>query len=120
MWKSRQPARGRVPMSHFPKRQFAAALLGVAALVVALPAAAHAGKLSWLDDLVQDVILEAKTGGKSLVRGGDGARTEIRRAGRLFVTHEADETLEQLVRRSDELVRAGRRVEQPTEALLQA
>ena len=107
-------------MSHFPKRQFAAALLAVTALVVALPGAAHAGKLSWLDDLVQDVILEAKAGGKSLVRGGDGARTEIRGAGRLFVTHEADETLEQLVRRSDELARAGRRVEQPTEALLQA
>jgi hypothetical protein len=107
-------------MSHFPKRQFAAALLAVTALVVGLPAAAHAGKLSWLDDLVQDVIVEAKAGGKSLVRGGDGARTEIRRAGRLFVTHEADETLEQLVRRSDELARAGRRVEQPTEALLQA
>jgi hypothetical protein len=107
-------------MSHFPKRQFAAALLAVTALVVALPGAAHAGKLSWLDDLVQDVIVEAKAGGKSLVRGGDGARTEIRRAGRLFVTHEADETLEQLVRRSDELARAGRRVEQPTEALLQA
>lgn len=107
-------------MSHFPKRQFAAALLAVTALVVALPAAAHAGKLSWLDDLVQEVMLEAKAGGKSLVRGGDGARTEIRSAGRLFVTHEADETLEQLVRRSDELARAGRRVEQPTEALLQA
>jgi hypothetical protein len=107
-------------MSHFPKRQFAAALLAVAALIVALPAAAHAGKLSWLDDLVQDVILEAKAGGKTLVRGGDGARTEIRGAGKLFVTHQADETLEQLVRRSDELARAGRRVEQPTEALLQA
>ena len=53
-------------------------------------------------------------------RGGDGARTEIRRVGRLFVTHEADETLEHLVRRSDELARAGRRLEQPTEALLQA
>ena len=120
MWKSRQPARGRVPMSHFPKRQFAAALLAVTALVVALPAAAQAGKLSWLDDVVQEVIVEAKAGGKSLVRGGDGARTEIRRAGRLFVTHEADEGLEQLVRRSEELARAGRRVEQPAEALLQA
>ena len=43
-------------------------------IVVALPAAAHAGKLSWLDELVQDVILEAKAGGKSLVRGGDGAQ----------------------------------------------
>ena len=57
---------------------------------------------------------------QGLVRGGDGARTEIRGAGRLFLTHDADETLEHLVRRSDELARAGRRVEQPTEALLQA
>ena len=52
-------------MSHFPKRRFAAALVAVAGLVVALPGMAHAGKLSWLDDLVQDVILEAKAGGKS-------------------------------------------------------
>ena len=89
-------------------------------LVLVLPGVASAGKLSWLDDLVQEVIVEAKAGGKGLVRGGDGARTEIRRVGRLFVTHEADETLEQLVRRSDELARAGRRIEQPTEALLQA
>ncbi len=89
-------------------------------LVLVLPGVASAGKLSWLDDVVQEVILEAKAGGKGLVRGGDGARTEIRRVGRLFVTHDADETLEQLVRRSDELARAGRRVEQPTEALLQA
>jgi hypothetical protein len=88
--------------------------------VLVLPGVANAGKLSWLDDLVQEVILEAKAGGKGLVRGGDGARTEIRRIGRLFVTHEADETLEQLVRRSDELARAGRRIEEPTEALLQA
>ena len=58
--------------------------------------------------------------GQGLVRGGDGARTEIRGAGRLFLTHDADETLEHLVRRSDELARAGRRVEQPAEALLQA
>ena len=50
------------------------------------PGVVHAGKLSWLDDLVQEVILEAKAGGKGLVRGGDGARTEIRGAGRLFVT----------------------------------
>ena len=97
-----------------------ARLIATVMLVLVLPGAANAGKLSWLDDLVQDVILEAKAGGKGLVRGGDGARTEIRSVGRLFVTHEADETLEQLVRRSDELARAGRRVEQPAEALLQA
>ena len=114
-------------MSHSPRHRtgWAAAILpahliATVMLVLVLPGAANAGKLSWLDDLVQDVILEAKAGGKGLVRGGDGARTEIRGVGRLFVTHEADETLEQLVRRSDELARAGRRVEQPAEALLQA
>jgi hypothetical protein len=114
-------------MSHSPRHRtgwaaviLPAHLIATVMLVLVLPGAANAGKLSWLDDLVQDVILEAKAGGKGLVRGGDGARTEIRGVGRLFVTHEADETLEQLVRRSDELARAGRRVEQPAEALLQA
>ena len=124
MWNRRQPIQGHVPMTH-SRRGRAVVTTGVralviAALILALPGLAQAGRLSWLDDLVQEVILEAKAGGKSVIRGGDGARTEIRRAGRLFVTHEADETLEQLVRRSDELARAGRRVEQPTEALLQA
>jgi len=101
----------------------AARLAGVVALAVVMlaqPVAVQAGKLSWLDDLVQDVIVEAKAGGKGLIRGGDGARTEIHRAGRLFLTHDADEGLEHLVRRADELARAGRRVEQPAEALLQA
>jgi hypothetical protein len=89
-------------------------------LILGLPGRAWAGKLSWLDDLVQEVIVEAKAGGKSLVRGSDGASAEIRRAGRLFLSHQTDEGLENLVRRSDELARAGRRLEQPSEALLQA
>jgi hypothetical protein len=84
------------------------------------PGYAQAGKMSWLDDVVHEVILETKAAGKRLIRGGDGARMEIQRAGRLFLSHNADETLEHLVRRSDELARAGRRVEQPAEALLQA
>ena len=42
-----------------------------------------------------------------------------RGAGRLFV-HEADEGLEVLAKRSDDLARVGRRVEQPSEALLQS
>jgi hypothetical protein len=113
-------------MSHSPEYHagwaavVSARLIAILMLVLVVPSVANAGKLSWLDDLVQEVILEAKAGGKSVVRGSDGARTEIRGVGRLFVTHEADETLEQLVRRSDELARAGRRIEQPTEALLQA
>jgi hypothetical protein len=94
------------------------------ALVVLLsqPGWVLAGKLSWLDDVVQEVIVEAKAGGKGLVRGagGDGARAEIRGAGRLFRAHHADEGLEYLVRQSEELARAGRRVERPAEALLQA
>jgi hypothetical protein len=97
-----------------------AVIPALALLVLVQPGVVQAGKLSWLDDVVQEVIIEAKAGGKGLVRGSDGARAEIRGAGRLFVTHNADETLEHLVRRSDELARAGRRVEQPAEALLQA
>ncbi len=88
-------------------------------LALVWPAAAQAGKLSWLDDVVQDVMLEAKAGGKRLVRGGDGARTELR-AGRLFLKSQADEGLESLVRGSEELAKAGRRFEQPSEALLKA
>jgi len=100
--------------------RLARAVVPALVLVGLFPEFAQAGKLSWLDDVVQEVIIEAKAGGKRLVRGGDGARTELRGAGRLFLTHDADETLEHLVRRSDELARAGRRVEQPAEALLQA
>jgi len=97
-----------------------AGILTLALVLLGAPGAVRAGKLSWLDDVVQEVIIEAKLGGKGLARGGDGARAEIRGAGRLFLTHNADETLERLVRSSDELAQAGRRVEQPAEALLQA
>src|SRR5579883_682552 len=90
-------------------------------MLLGQPAVARASKLSWLDDLVQEVIAEAKAGSKGLVRGagGDGARGEVRRAGRLFLTHDADEGLEHLVRQSQELARAGRRAERPADALLQ-
>jgi hypothetical protein len=100
-----------------------AGVIALALLVLAaLAGPARAGKLSWLDDVVQEVIIEAKAGGKGLARevGGDGAKAEVRRAGRLFVSHEADEGLEHLVRQSEELARAGRRVERPAEALLES
>jgi hypothetical protein len=96
-------------------RIFALALLGFGQT-----ATAQAGKLSWLDDLVQEVIIEARASGKAMVRGGDGASTEIRRGARLFLTHDADQGLEQLIKRSDELAHAGRKIEQPAEALLEA
>lgn len=108
---------GRISGS--PLVRWAMAILP-ALLMLAAPGIVQAGKLSWLDEVVQDVILEAKAGGKKLIRGGDGARTEIRGAGRLFLAGEVDEGLERLVRRSDELARAGRRFDQPSEALLRA
>jgi len=94
--------------------------VALAVLILAQPQTTWAGKLSWLDDVVQEVIVEAKAGSKQLVRGSDAARAPFRGSGRLFLSHEADEGLEHLVRRSDELARAGRRLEQPSEALLQA
>jgi hypothetical protein len=92
----------------------------VAALMMALvvPTRAHAGKLSWLDDVVQEVVRETRAGGKAVVRGTDGASTSLRASGRLFI-HEADEGLEVLAKRSDDLARAGRRGEDVSESLLQ-
>jgi hypothetical protein len=89
-------------------------------MLAGLSGPARAGKLSWLDEVVQEVIVEAKAGGKGLAReiGGDGAKLQARRAGRLFLAHDADEGLEHLVRQSDELARAARRVDRPAEALL--
>ena len=86
------------------------------AAVLALPASARAGKLSWLDDVVRQVVQESRAGGRAVVHGGDGA--SARAAGRLFV-HETDEGLELIAKRSDDLARAGRRVERPTETVLQ-
>jgi hypothetical protein len=98
------------------------ALVGIGTVLFMLwtQASAYAGKLSWLDDVVHEVIVEAKAGGKGIVRDGDVARAELRRAGRLFPTRNANETLEQLVRRSEELAPAGRRAGRPAEAVLQA
>ena len=104
--------RSRVPM--------AIRLTGVGLLALfCMPASARAGKLSWLDEVVQQVVAEAKAGGRVAARGSDAVGTGSRAAGRLFV-HEADEGLEILAKRSDDLARAGRRVEQSSEALLQS
>jgi hypothetical protein len=86
------------------------------AVAFANPSPALAGKLSWLDDVVQEVVLEAKATGKAAARGGDGASAKV--VGRLFV-HEADEGLEALARRYDDLARVGRRMDEPAEALLE-
>src|SRR5262249_31117618 len=65
-------------------------------MLSSLTGPARAGKIAWLDDMMQEVIVEAKAGGKGLAReiGGDGASAGARRAGRLFLAHDADEGLE--------------------------
>ena len=77
--------------------------LAVVLMMLTQSGSVQAGKLSWLDDVVRNVIVEAKSGAKGVVRGGNGTRAEVRSAGRLFIVHDADESLERLVRRSEEL-----------------
>jgi hypothetical protein len=90
--------------------------LGIAVFLGSTPA--RAGKFSWLDELVQQIIVEAR-GSKVVLQSGEAARLEARGAGRLFA-HETEEGLERLVKRSDELALAARRVEHPSETLLQS
>lgn len=92
---------------------------GGCVLVVAsvLPSSAWAGgKVAWLDEVVQEVILEARSGGKALAEGE--ASATARAGGRLFA-READEGLEVLARRTDSLARSAHRAESPAEAVLQ-
>jgi hypothetical protein len=84
------------------------------------PRSAHAGKLSWLDDVIREVIAETRAGGKSLIKGGKAPNMELRSAGRLFAAHPADEGMEQLIKRSDELGRVSRRIDRPSEAVLRS
>ncbi len=100
-------------------RRLPLAWAGMAApLLVALacPGAASAGKVSWLDDVVQEVLVEARAGTKAAARTEAGG---ARLATRLFA-REGDEALEILARRSDSLAHAAHRAEAPSEALLQA
>ncbi|MGA9926944.1 MAG: hypothetical protein WBQ29_26365, partial [Isosphaeraceae bacterium] len=53
----------------------------VALVVLGFAGPAQAGKLSWLDDVVREVIAETRASSKSLVRGGEGAKGELRTAG---------------------------------------
>jgi hypothetical protein len=106
-------------MAHLTKRNRWLPVVAVLPLLMlALPTPARAGQLAWLDDVVQQVVREAENAGRAAGRGSEGAAVTARATGRLFV-HEADEGLELVARRSEELARAGGRVERPAEALLQ-
>jgi hypothetical protein len=95
-----------------------AMLAAALALALIAPSVAMAGKVAWLDEVVQEVVREAKAGGRAAARGSDATTATAHAAGRLFV-HEADEGLEIVARRSDDLARVGRRVDRPAESLLQ-
>jgi len=90
---------------------------GLAVAAILAPSSAFAGgKVAWLDEVVQEVILEARSGGKALAEGE--ATVAARAGGRLFA-REAEEGLETLARRTDNLARAAHRAESPAEAVLQ-
>jgi hypothetical protein len=80
--------------------------------------AAQASKVAWLDEVVQQVVREARWGGRAIARGGEATTATARASGRLFV-HEAEEGLELAARRSEDLARAGGHTTRPAEALLQ-
>src|SRR4051812_2526926 len=112
----RRKQRDRGPLARGRKPGEVTLLAGLAlALALATSGTAWAGKLSWMDEVVQEVVREAGAGGRAAVRGGD---TTAHAAGRLFV-HEADEGVEAIARRSEDLARSGGRLERPSEAMLQ-
>ncbi len=88
----------------YPFAALSALALALVLLGTSAPACAG-GKLSWLDDVVREVVRDAETSSKAVVKGGDGASTALRGSTRLFA-HEGDEGLEVLLKRSDDLARA--------------
>ena len=106
-------------MRQTPSRWIASAALAV--LLLATPGMARAGKLSWLDDVVQEVVREAEAGGKVAARGADDAIQAGKTGGRLFVREAADEGLDVVARRAEGLARAGTKAAgEPSEALLKS
>ncbi|MDB5349242.1 MAG: hypothetical protein JWN86_489 [Planctomycetota bacterium] len=94
---------------HLTSRYLSRIALGLLASLV-LTGTARAGKVSWLDDVVRSAVREAEAGAKVETRG-------LRSTGRLFA-HEAEESLEGLARRSDDLARGARKLEEPAEVAL--
>ncbi len=94
----------------------AATLVVVAwASTAVVPTHARAGvKVSWLDDVVRQVVRDAEAEAPAAARV---ARRPGATAGKLFA-READEGLEVLAKRSEDLARAARRVDRPAEAVL--
>ena len=60
------------PLTNIRRRRSRASLAclwgALVTLALSMPGAAWAGKLSWLDDVVQEVVQEARVGGRAAVR----------------------------------------------------
>ena len=69
--------------THRPSRAFRRSVLGtLAVLALALPANVLAGSLSWVDDLVKDVVKEAEAGREGGGPVGRHRRPALRPRGR--------------------------------------
>ncbi len=99
-------------MPAFSNRRWIA--LGLLATLILLPAPAFAGKVAWLDDVVEQAVREVEQGGRAAAR----AEGRIARTSGRFFAREAEESLESLARRSDDLARMARRIDEPAEAAL--
>lgn len=85
-------------------------IIALAALLAAPTTARAGGKVSWLDEVVQDVIRQA--------RGADATATASARGATKLFAKQADEPLEIVARQYDSLARTGRRLDEPADALL--
>jgi hypothetical protein len=88
--------------------------------ILLLPQTAQASKLSWLDDVVREVIADTKAAEKGLAHGNAAIKSEAKSTARLFASRTSDEGLEQLLKQSDEFSKAGRAIDRPAEALLES
>ncbi len=97
-------------MRDHPKPRYLLPMALALVATLALTGTARAGKVSWLDDVVRSAVREAEVGAKVETRA-------MRSTSRLFA-REAEESLEGLARRSDDLARTARSVEEPAEIAL--
>lgn len=94
-------------------RMAAAALTLLVLAATASPA--HAGKLSWLDEVVRQAVREARAGGETALRGADESTTTATK----LLLRESDESLSTLARQADDFARtAGRGADESAETAL--
>ena len=85
------------------------AVLAASVALIAPTSAMAGGKVAWLDEVVQEVILEARSGGKALAEGE--ATATARAAGRLFAREADDGPRSPGPSGADDLARAAHRAE---------